>query len=92
MTDQLIAEAVGELDRYDVANAGLFDIKVDSAVAVGSLEPSVTDEFGETVVLLYTIDDDLGGLPTCEAVAAKPRASARSRAFWARSSLTSSST
>ena len=51
MTDQLIAEAVGELDRYDVANAGLFDIKVDSAVAVGSLEPSVTDEFGETVVL-----------------------------------------
>ena len=77
MTDKLIAEAIGKLDGQNIAHGCLAGVQMHRAIGIRRLEPGMADQLGAVLGLF---------------VAAKPSDSARSRAFWARSSLTSSST
>ena len=60
MTDKLVAEAIGKLDRQNIAHRCLAGIQMHRAVGIGRLEPGVSDELGTVLGLLDTVDDHLG--------------------------------
>ena len=63
MTDELVAEAIGKLDRQNIAHGRLAGVQMHRTIGIGRLEPGVSDQLGTILGLLDTVDDYLGALP-----------------------------
>ena len=62
MTDKLVAEAIGKLDRQNIAHRCLAGIQMHRTIGIGRLEPGMSDQLGTVLGLLDTVDDHLGAL------------------------------
>lgn len=62
MADKLIAEAIGKLDRQNIAHGRLAGVQVHRAIGIGRLEPSMADQLGAVLGLLDAVDNHLGAL------------------------------
>ena len=62
MTDKLVAETIGKLDRQNITHGCLTGIQVHRTIGIGRLEPGMSDELSTVLGLLDTVDDHLCAL------------------------------
>ena len=56
MTDKLIAEAIGKLDRQNIAHGRLAGVQMHRAIGIGRLEPGMADQLGAILGLFDTVE------------------------------------